>query len=100
MNLISVQQEKDDQTFATKTCRTSSDTAPTSAAAGIVSTQAHTMFVASPQRTALRRWMDPTPTIAPAMTCVVETGTFVYVAKMIDSAAAVSAQNPPRGFSF
>ena len=38
------------------------------AAAGIVSTQAHTILVAMPQRTAFIRWMVPTPAIAPAMT--------------------------------
>jgi hypothetical protein len=36
--------------------------------AGIVSTQAHTMFVAKPQRTALTLCTEPTPAIAPAMT--------------------------------
>src|SRR5450432_3052279 len=44
------------------------------AAAGIVSTQAQIMSVARPQRTAFIRWMLPTPTMAPAMACVVETG--------------------------
>jgi hypothetical protein len=44
------------------------------AAAGMVSTQAHTMLVAMPQRTAFMRWMLPTPAMAPAMACVVDTG--------------------------
>ena len=44
------------------------------AAAGMVSTHAQTMLVAMPQRTAFIRWMLPTPAMAPAMACVVETG--------------------------
>ena len=57
-----------------------------------------TMFLAKPHRTALKRWMLPTPAIAPAMTCVVETGCLRNVAQRIDAAAAVSAQKPLRGF--
>src|SRR5487761_2165561 len=76
------------------------DSAPTKAAAGIVSTQAQTIFVASPQRTAFRRWMEPTPAIAPAVTWVVEIGRCAYsVANKMVIAAAVSAQNPLRGFN-
>src|SRR5579871_4139855 len=67
------------------------------AAAGIVMTQAHTIFLAIPQRTAFTRWNDPTPAIEPAMAWVVETGSPKKVGKKMDSAAAVSAQNPPRG---
>jgi hypothetical protein len=46
----------------------SSEIHPTRADAGIVNTQAQAMFVAMPQRTALMRWMEPTPAIAPAVT--------------------------------
>jgi hypothetical protein len=43
-------------------------------APGIVSTHAHTTWPATPHRTAESRWADPTPTIAPVIVCVVETG--------------------------
>ena len=43
-------------------------------APGIVRTHAHTTRPATPQRTAERRCVVPTPTIAPAIVCVVETG--------------------------
>ena len=69
------------------------------AAAGMVSTHAHTMLVAMPQRTAFMRWMLPTPAMAPAMACVVETGRPRCVAAGRRSAAPVSAQNPLRGLS-
>ena len=42
--------------------------------AGMVSTQAQTIRVATPQRTAERRLVEPTPTIAPVMVWVVLTG--------------------------
>src|SRR5580765_8120981 len=48
--------------------------AATRAAAGIVSTQATTMFPATPQRTAERRRVAPAPMTAPEMTCVVDRG--------------------------
>src|SRR5215212_9181064 len=48
--------------------------APMIAEAGMVSTQAQTMRPATPQRTADRRRVAPTPTIAPVMACVVDTG--------------------------
>src|ERR1700722_16523250 len=75
------------------------DNQPTSAAAGMVRIHAQRMLVANPQRTAFRRWIEPTPAMAPAVTCVVETGRCAYsVANRIEIAAAVSAQNPLRGF--
>ena len=40
----------------------------------MVSTQAQTIWPATPQRTAERRRVAPTPTIAPVIVCVVETG--------------------------
>ncbi len=42
-----------------------------SADAGIVSTQAHTICRATPQRTADSRFDEPTPTMAPVIVCVV-----------------------------
>ena len=45
------------------------------AAAGIVRTQAQTIWPATPQRTADSRRVAPTPTIAPVIVCVVLTGT-------------------------
>ncbi len=41
----------------------------------MVSTHAQTIRPATPQRTADRRRVAPTPTIAPVMVCVVLTGT-------------------------
>ena len=56
------------------TCNKENDSQAMIAAAGMVSTQAHTIFVAMPQRTAFMRWMLPTPVMAPAMAWVVDTG--------------------------
>ena len=72
--------------------------AATIADTGIVKTQAQTIFFTSPQRTALSRWILPTPAIDPAMTWVVDTGSRKNVANKIEIAADVSAQNPPLGF--
>src|ERR1051326_1444800 len=44
--------------------------------------------------------VPPTPTIEPVSVCVVETGVPVSVTYASVSAAALSAQNPPTGFSF
>ena len=65
----------------------------------MVSTQAQMMLPATPQRTALARWVEPTPTMAPVMVCVVDTGTPMDVAKKRVIAPPVSAQNPPMGLS-
>ena len=48
--------------------------AESSADTGIVSIHAQTMVPAIPQRTAVSRLVDPTPTIAPVMVWVVLTG--------------------------
>jgi len=48
--------------------------APTNAAAGIVSTQATAMLPASPQRTADSRFAAPAPSTAPVIECVVDSG--------------------------
>src|SRR5438093_6351199 len=70
------------------------------AAGGIVKIHAHTMRPAIPHRTAESRPVAPTPTIAPVIVCVVDTGIPRWVARKRDPAAAVSAENPPTGFSF
>ena len=53
---------------------TSSITAPTSAAHGIVITHATRMLPATPQRTAESRRDAPAPMTEPEIVCVVETG--------------------------
>src|SRR5579883_1532507 len=73
--------------------------AATSPAAGMVRIQANTILRAMPQRTALLRFNDPTPRIAPVMVCVVETGIPKNVAKNKVNALALSAQNPETGFN-
>ena len=45
-----------------------------SQAPGMVTIQAHTTRDATPHRTADSRRVAPTPTIAPVIVCVVETG--------------------------
>ncbi|MCY1212276.1 hypothetical protein D3C87_801290 [compost metagenome] len=65
----------------------------------MVRTQAQTMFPATPQRTALARCVAPTPTMAPVMVCVVDTGMPSAVARNRVSAPPVSAQKPPTGLS-
>ena len=70
------------------------------AAMGIVRIQAQTMRPATPHLTAESLRVAPTPTIAPVMVCVVETGIPVSVAPKSVAAPAVSAQKPPTGLSF
>src|SRR5215475_4892678 len=74
-------------------------TPATAAEAGIVRIHAHTMRPATPQRTAERRFVEPTPTIAPVMVWVVLTGIPFSARKNKVVAPAASAQNPPTGFS-
>ena len=64
---------------------------------GIVSTQAQTMREAIPQRTAETRRDRPTPTMAPVIVWVVETGMPNHVARNSAIAPEVCAQNPPEG---
>ena len=52
-----------------------------------------------PHRTADRRRVAPTPTMAPVMVCVVLTGMPSAVAVNSDTAPAVSAAKPPTGCS-
>src|SRR5437763_17168453 len=66
----------------------------------MVSTQAVSMFPATPQRTADTRFDAPTPMMLDEMTCVVLTGARSDVATRIVTAAAVSAANPLIGRSF
>src|SRR5216684_6175244 len=69
------------------------------AAAGMVITQAYTIELATFQRTAETRRAAPTPTMAPVMVWVVETGTPSQVAMNSVAAPPVSAQNPCIGVS-
>src|SRR5215831_4202239 len=73
--------------------------AATAADAGMVKIQAQTMRPATPQRTAESRPVDPTPTIAPVMVCVVLTGIPFIASTNRVAAPALSAQNPPTGLS-
>jgi hypothetical protein len=66
---------------------------------GIVSTQAHTIRPAMPQRTAESRLAAPTPTIAPVIVWVVLTGMPIADAMNTAAAPPVSAQTPPTGRS-
>ena len=61
--------------------------------------QATTMPLATFQRTAETRRAAPTPTMAPVMVCVVETGTPSQVAANSVIAPPVSAQKPWTGVS-
>ena len=54
---------------------------------------------ATPQRTPLGRVTQPTPTMAPVMVCVVETGTPSAVARNSIEAPPLSAQKPCTGLS-
>src|SRR3984893_8826358 len=69
-------------------------------AAGSVITHATTTLLATFQRTAETRRAAPTPTMAPVMVWVVETGTPRKVAMNKVAAPPVSAQNPCIGVSF
>ena len=57
------------------------------------------MLPATPQRTALARWVEPTPTMAPVTVWVVDTGIPSAVARNRVIAPPVSAQKPPTGLS-
>ena len=69
------------------------------AEAGMVKIHAQTMLPATPQRTAETRRVDPTPTIAPVIVCVVETGIPNALAMKSMIAPPTSAQKPWTGFS-
>lgn len=71
---------------------------PASAAlTGMVRIQAHNKLMVTPQRTALRRLVAPTPMIDPVMVCVVETGIPKFETVNKVNAPAVSAQTPSSG---
>src|SRR4051812_47927725 len=96
-------QEEDDPVVARlvheKACRISEQMPAMMKAPGMVSTQAHTTRPATPQRTADSRWEAPTPTMAPVMVWVVDTGMPDAEAKNRVLAAADSAASPPTGCS-
>jgi hypothetical protein len=62
--------------------------------AGIVRTQARTIFPPTPHLTADNLFDAPTPIIVDEITCVVESGNPILDATSITVAAAVSAANP------
>src|SRR4029078_13521501 len=62
-------------------------------------THAQTICTATPHRTADRRRVAPTPTIAPVMECVELTPTPKWGAIKIAPGAPVSAAKPPIGCS-
>src|ERR1044071_686699 len=66
----------------------------------MVRIQAQTTRPATPHRTAESRWIEPTPTIAPVMVWVVDTGIPWAETKKRVTAAADSAATPPEGASF
>lgn len=63
----------------------------------MVRTHAQTIRDAKPQRTAETRLDNPTPTIAPVIVCVVDTGMPREVAINKAIAPEVCAQKPPEG---
>ena len=67
--------------------------------AGMVKIQAQTILPATPQRTADIFCAEPTPTMAPVMVWVVDTGTPSALAMNRVMAPPVSAQKPPTGFN-
>src|SRR5918996_3085067 len=71
--------------------------APTTPAQGIVRTQAIRMFPATPQRTALRRFVAPAPSTEPETVCVVETGKPRCAVVQRIAAGAGWAGGPPGG---
>src|SRR3954464_16100177 len=85
--------------YLTKILTAHLESAATMAEAGIVITQAYTIELATFQRTAERRRAAPTPTMAPVMVWVVETGTPRKVAMNRVAAPPVSAQKPCIGVS-
>jgi hypothetical protein len=63
----------------------------------IVSTPASTMLPATPQRTAVALLTEPTPTIAPVIVGIADTGMPRPVARNSAIGPAVSAQKRPTG---
>src|SRR5690606_31552294 len=73
------------------------NTAANDADAGRVRIQAVTIRVPTLQRTAEKRWVMPTPKMAPVMVCVVLTGMPNHERTRMVAPPPVSAQNPPTG---
>src|SRR5438477_12184900 len=65
----------------------------------MVRNHAHTTLPATPHLTAESRWVEPTPTMAPVIVWVVETGIPWAAVKNSVAAAALSALAPPTGWS-
>ena len=65
----------------------------------MVNSHAHTILLATPQRTADSFCTEPTPTIAPVMVWVVDTGMPIPVARNSVAAPLADAQNPLTGRS-
>src|SRR5206468_12074773 len=68
-------------------------------APGMVRIHAHTTRPATPHLTAEMRWVVPTPTMAPVIVCVVDTGMPAWAVKNRVAAAALSAHMPCTGWS-
>ena len=66
----------------------------------MVKIHAHIRLMVIPQRTALNRFVAPTPIIEPAIVCVVLTGAPRFAAVKSVMAPAVSAQTPSSGVYF
>ena len=66
----------------------------------MVSIQATSNCLVTPQRTADRRFTEPTPIIEPVITCVVLTGILKISVKNSVNALEVCAQKPSRGVIF
>src|ERR1700759_1613292 len=67
---------------------------------GMVMIQAQTRLMVTPQRTADKRLVNPTPMIEPVMVCVVDTGIPKYCVKNKVMAPADSALTPSNGVIF
>ncbi len=67
---------------------------------GMVKIHAHIKLTVTPQRTADKRLVAPTPIMAPVIVCVVLTGMPKPSVRIRVAAPAVSAQTPTRGVTF
>src|SRR3569833_3455678 len=83
--------------YFTNTLNSENTPAAITADTGIVITQVQIILRVSPQRTADKRLVKPTPIIEPVMVCVVETGIPKYWVKKRVMAPADSALTPSNG---
>ena len=67
---------------------------------GIVKIHAQKRFTVTPQRTAEKRFVAPTPIMEPVIVCVVLTGIFNVSVTNKVIAPAVSAATPSKGVTF